>query len=449
LEGRHVRNFVLLLASLLFYSWGEPIYVILMLVSILNDYFHSIYIDKSKQSNKHKLAKTLLITSIVVNIGLLVVFKYSDFLILNLNAILGVSIPLTNIGLPIGISFYTFQTMSYTIDVYRGNVKVQKNILTLGTYVALFPQLIAGPIVRYIDIEEDLMHRQESISLFAKGLRRFIIGLGKKVIIANGVALIAVAVFDTADVQSLGFLVSWIGLLAYALQIYFDFSGYSDMAIGLGQMFGFNFPENFNYPYIANSITDFWKRWHISLSTWFREYVYIPLGGNRVSMVCWLRNILVVWFLTGFWHGASWNYILWGLYFALILILEKTFFHKNILKIPWLAHIYTIFLFLMSWVIFRIEDTSQILPFYSNLFSLGNIGSLELLIDEHVLQYILLIIIGIIGATPLFKYTIKYIEDKKVLLLQILYDVYIVIILLYSVMLLISDSFNPFIYFRF
>ena len=301
----NLRNIVLLIVSLIFYAWGEPIYILLMMFSIIINYFLGLILDKS---NKRKL---WLIISIFFNIGLLFFFKYTDFFLSNLNNLFNIEIPLLNLTLPIGISFYTFQILSYVIDVYRKEVQVQKNILKLATYITLFPQLIAGPIVRYITICDELNKRDESIKNFASGLRRFILGLGKKVIIANNVAILADAVFNNSP-NGVGSLIIWLGAIAYTIQIYFDFSGYSDMAIGLGKMFGFNFLENFNYPYIAKSITDFWRRWHISLSSFFRDYLYIPLGGNRCSKIKWFRNIFIVWFLTGLWHGASWNYIVWG-----------------------------------------------------------------------------------------------------------------------------------------
>ena len=328
ISKKELQNIVILLGSLFFYAWGEPKYVIVMIFSIIFNYLCGLLINRYRKHDK-----LFLILAIIGNLLLLFVFKYLDFTIININRLFSSNINSLNLLLPIGISFYTFQAMSYVIDVYKKKVKVQKNIITMGTYVALFPQLIAGPIVRYKDIEKQLSNRTINLNKVSDGIRRFIIGLGKKVIIANNVAVIVDTIFD-GNIQNTGALVLIIGTIAYALQIYFDFSGYSDMAIGLGKILGFDFLENFNYPYISKSITEFWRRWHISLSSWFRDYVYIPLGGNRVSKIKWIRNIFIVWFLTGLWHGASWNFILWGLYFAVILLLEKLVLSKYLDKLP-------------------------------------------------------------------------------------------------------------------
>lgn len=326
------RNYILLLVSLLFYSWGEPKFIILMLISILFNYYFAIFIDKYRENNK--VTKAILIGSLIFNIGLLFFFKYFNFFINNFNSLFSSNISIMKIILPIGISFYTFQILSYVVDVYKDDVKVQKNICYLGAYISFFPQLIAGPIVRYCDIEKQLNNRIVNFDKVVVGIRRFIIGLGKKVIIANNVAIIADTIFNSNNLGNYGIGILIIGTLAYTIQIYFDFSGYSDMAIGLGKLFCFDFLENFNYPYIATSITDFWRRWHISLSSWFRDYVYIPLGGNRVSKLKFLRNIFVVWMLTGLWHGASWNYVIWGIYFGIILMFEKLVYGKFLKKIP-------------------------------------------------------------------------------------------------------------------
>ena len=333
---RRVKNLVLLVFSLVFYAWGEAVYIVLMLASIAVAYVTGIFADKQRDNASPTTALVSVIMAVVWNIGLLLFFKYTDFFISNANSMFGFSIKLLGLSLPIGISFYSFQALSYVIDVYRGEIRAQKNIITLATYVSLFPQLIAGPIVRYQTIEHQLMHRKESAEQFAEGVKRFAVGLGKKVILANNIGFLFSEISNTPQ-SELSVTASWLGILAYTFQIYFDFSGYSDMAIGLGKMFGFDFLENFNYPYISKSITDFWRRWHISLSTWFRDYVYIPLGGNRKGLPRQCLNIMIVWFLTGFWHGANWNFMLWGVYFGVILLMEKIF----LVTMGWITQPYT------------------------------------------------------------------------------------------------------------
>lgn len=448
IPGRNLKNLVLLMSSLFFYAWGEPIYVLLMVFSIFNDYYHSLFIDKVHKKGQDKKATILLMSSVIINLGLLFFFKYSGFLIDIINTIFSTKFFISNLTLPIGISFYTFQTMSYTIDVYRKKVNVQKNILTLGTYVALFPQLVAGPIVRYITIEDELSNRKESFELFSEGLRKFIFGLGKKVIIANQTALIADNIFNNGS-STLGWSVILLGTLAYTLQIYFDFSGYSDMAIGLGKMFGFNFHENFKYPYTSKSITDFWRRWHISLGTWFKDYVYIPLGGNRTTSLVWYRNIFIVWFLTGLWHGAAFNYILWGLYFGIILILEKRILLKKLQKLPnFFQHAYTIALFMIGWIIFRIEDVSLLLLYLKNLFTFNPGNPLTYIYNNPIVIGALpYVILGIIGSTSIYKKIDKKNEKKDIYLF--IKDIYLLFILLLSIAFLVSNQYNPFIYFRF
>lgn len=357
------KNVCICIASLIFYAWGEPKNILLMLISVILNYFLAIWIGNTKGTKK----KVLLIIDIILNIMIIGFFKYANFLIDNINYILHTNIGNVEVALPIGISFYTFQILSYVIDVYRGNVKVQKNIIKLCTYISLFPQLIAGPIVRYEDIEKQLDDRKESFDKFIEGLKRFIYGLGKKVLLANNMALIADTIYETNPNN--GTIMLWLAAIGYTLQIYFDFSGYSDMAIGLGKMFGFEFMENFNYPYIAKSVTDFWRRWHISLSTWFKDYVYIPLGGNRVSQLKLVRNILIVWGLTGLWHGANWNFIIWGFYYAILLIIEKLVLNKWLDKLPKVVkHIYSLLIIVIGWVIFRTEDLSQIFIIVKNMF---------------------------------------------------------------------------------
>ena len=377
------KNYLLLIASLIFYAWGEPKYIVLMLLSIVFNYVMARLIDKNKKYKSRK--KFDLIITIVVNIGTLFVFKYLDFAIENANLMFGFNLNSPDLVLPIGISFYTFQILSYVIDVYRGKVKVQKNIFTLGTYIALFPQLIAGPIVRYSSIEKQLQTREHSLEKFCIGLRRFIVGFCKKILIANNVAVIADRVFtDPMAIELNGWIVV-IALLAYTLQIYYDFSGYSDMAIGLGKMFGFDFDENFNYPYSATSVTDFWKRWHISLTTWFRDYVYIPLGGNRCSRIKWIRNFLIVWFLTGLWHGASWNFVVWGLYYGFILLMEKMVLNRVLDKVPnFIKHIYTMVLVIIGWVFFGSTSLTVAIDYIKIMFGMAG----HQLIDSTSLYYL-------------------------------------------------------------
>ena len=443
-KKKNWRNLILLIMSLVFYAWGEPVYILLMILSIIVNYIFGIFIDKFKYK------KIILIFAIIFNIGLLFFYKYTDFLINNLNSIFNLEISHLKLSLPIGISFYTFQILSYVIDVYQNKVEVQKNVFTLATYIALFPQLIAGPIVRYVTVEDELKNRKENTHDFANGLRRFIVGLGKKVIVANNVAILADAVFNSNPNQ-LGTIVIWLGAIAYTLQIYFDFSGYSDMAIGLGKMLGFNFLENFNYPYISTSITDFWRRWHMSLSTWFRDYIYIPLGGNRTTKLKWLRNILIVWLLTGLWHGASWNYIIWGLYFGVILILEKNVINKLLDKIPrFFQHLYTLFFIVIGWVIFRMEDFDNLINFLINMFNFEKSDILSFI--ENCPQVISIwpyLIIGIIGSVPFIGKKFQKINESKKIYLGLLYDLCILIILGITIVFLVSSSYNPFIYFRF
>ncbi|MDX1357760.1 MAG: MBOAT family O-acyltransferase, partial [Clostridia bacterium] len=365
---KRFRNIVLLVGSIVFYAFGEPIYVLLLIFSSLVDYAHGLIIEKNRGTKK---AKAALISSIVINVSLLAFFKYADFMIVNLNNWFDFGLKTLDLRLPIGISFYTFQTMSYTIDVYRGKASVQRNLFKLSTYVTLFPQLIAGPIVRYKDIQDQLDDTTVSYDNFAYGIKRFITGLAKKVLIVNSLGQLS-AIASSANEPSVLFY--WIGAIAFALQIYFDFSGYSDMAIGLGRMFNFRFLENFNYPYIAKSITDFWRRWHISLGTWFREYVYYPLGGNRRGMPIWLGNILVVWFLTGFWHGAAWNFIIWGLFFGFIIVIEKLFLKRVLDKTPAVInHIYVVFTVVISFVIFKNESLVDIVLNLKGMFGVLDI----------------------------------------------------------------------------
>ena len=434
-----IKNYILLIFSLIFYAWGEPIYIIIMLLSILVTYISGILINKVK----HK--KIALAISIMLLLSSLLFFKYYNFLIDNINSIFNINIVKSSLALPIGISFYTFQAISYLCDVYTKKTKVQKNILYLALYISLFPQLIAGPIVRYETIAEEINNRKHKLDNVVCGIKRFIIGLSKKVIIANNMALIVDTIFDTGIVP--GTLVIYLGAICYTLQIYYDFSGYSDMAIGLGKMFGFSFLENFNYPYIAKSITDFWRRWHISLSSWFRDYVYIPLGGSRVKTIKIIRNILIVWMLTGLWHGASWNFIIWGLYYGLLLLLEK-FVLKNILeKIPnFLRHFITLFIVVIGWVIFRITDMNLLLNTIKYMFIYKPTNILQFILNNSNLLFnFYLIIPAIIFCIPFKKINIK--EDRFIP--NFIINMCYIGLLLFNISILTSNTYNPFIYFRF
>lgn len=444
-RSRRAKNVVLLVSSLLFYAWGEPFYIVLIILSTLNDYLFSNLVARSRQYGNDKLARLYFIISVVVNLGLLGVFKYADFAISNINLLLGVQLPLAKLPLPIGISFYTFQTMSYSIDVYLGKVKAQKNLLTLATYVALFPQLIAGPIVRYITVEDELDNRRETLADISMGLKRFIIGLSKKVIIANQMGYIADQILNRDQLPN-HTVVIWLAVIAYTFQIYFDFSGYSDMAIGLGRIFGFHFLENFNYPYIANSVTDFWRRWHISLSSWFRDYVYIPLGGNRHKQY---RNIFIVWLLTGMWHGASWNYILWGLYYCLLLVFEKQ--TQLIPRLPKvIQHGYLLFIVMIGWTIFRIEDFTSLKTALVNMFVYTPIDVKSFVFDYQNLLYALPFIpLAIIASTPWAKGLYQRLESRAHQPIYGIANVFIVVLLIINIIFLVGSSFNPFIYFRF
>ena len=432
------KNLVLLTFSLIFYFLGEPKYIIILLISCVINYL------LSKQIEKNKHSKLYLIIALILNIGALFIFKYTDFFISNINNIFNTNIGYMYLVMPIGISFFTFQALGYIIDVYNKKHKPAKNIINYMTYICLFPQLIAGPIVRYSTIENELETRTHNYDNFANGVKRFIIGLSKKVLLANVLGEFTKS-FLTETVLS-----SWLKPIAYTLQIYFDFSGYSDMAIGLGLMFGFKFLENFNYPLIASSITDFWRRWHISLSSWFRDYVYIPLGGNRVNKLKWLRNLFVVWFLTGFWHGASWNFIIWGLYFGIILVIEKLFIGKYIEKTKIFKHIYSLIIIVISFLIFNSNTTNEIFNSLKNMFFLNN---LEIVNNEtiyYLRSYLVLLIIAIISATPLIKNIIlKLNQTKAKNIISLLEPITYIILLILSTAFLIDESFNPFLYFRF
>ncbi len=446
---RFLKNAVLLVFSLVFYAWGEPVYVFLMLASIVVAYITGILCDKERF--KSKLPLVSMILAVVWNMGLLLFFKYTDFFINNANSFMHLDLKPLGLTLPIGISFYSFQTLSYVIDVYRGEVKPQKNFLNLATYVTLFPQLIAGPIVRYQTIEEQLSSRKESLSQFSRGVKRFAVGLGKKVILANNIGALFTAISSAPQSQQ-SVAASWMGIIAYTFQIYFDFSGYSDMAIGLGKMFGFDFLENFNYPYISDTITEFWRRWHISLSSWFRDYVYIPLGGNRRGKVRQCVNIMIVWFLTGFWHGANWNFMLWGVYFGVILLCEKLFLLKALKKLPALIrHIYALLLIVIGWGIFAFEDTSALTQNFKNMFGLGGLPLWNGTYDRQwLMQNIWLFAVLVIASTPLFRYFGQKLTEKAPAVYSCVAEpICVGALLVISAAYLASNSFNPFLYFRF
>ncbi len=439
------KNAVLFISSMAFYAWGEPVFAIIMLGAIALGYFFGLFISRARSSAR---AKILLIISIVFYLAILGYFKYADFFITNFNAVTGLSIPLLKVALPIGISFYTFQLLSYVVDVYRGDVAAQKNFISFGAYASMFPQLIAGPIVRYSDVAPQLNERSHSLSLAASGARRFIIGLAKKVLIANALGELC-ELFKAS--QDISVLYCWLYAIAFALHIYYDFSGYSDMAIGIGKIFGFSFCENFNYPYISGSVTEFWRRWHMSLGTWFRDYVYIPLGGNRVSKVAFLRNILVVWMLTGFWHGADWTFIIWGLFFAVLLMAEKLFLGKLLQKTHVLKHLYLIFTVLISFVIFNADGLRQAFSCIGGMFGSGGIPLTSSEWAYYLRSYGLLIIAAIIGATPLMKNLFTRIGGSKTgtAVLTIAEPIFLAVLLILSTAYLVDGSFNPFLYFRF
>ena len=444
-----VKNIILLIFSLIFYAWGEPIYILLMIFSSIVDYTNGRMIEKYAQNNQ-KRKKLFLIISIIINLSLLGFFKYADFLIGSINSLLNINIPLLELGLPIGISFFTFQTMSYSIDVYRGDVKAEHNFLDFMTYVSMFPQLIAGPIVRYEEVSKELKNRNITAQGFADGMIRFLQGLFKKVLIANNIGYLFVITSSMPN-NEMSVVMSWLGILAYTFQIYFDFSGYSDMAIGMGKMLGFTYPENFNHPYISKSITEFWRRWHISLSSFFKDYVYIPLGGSRVKKIINVRNILIVWMLTGLWHGASWNFVLWGLYYGVLLLLEKFIFNKILEKAPnWFKHFYTMFLVVVGWMIFAFDDMTILKEYASMMFGAGGVS----FINNHALyylkNYLIIFILAIIFSMPVYKLAkekLSKVKNTKLIFAVslIIYTVLFIVVVSY----LVNDTYNPFLYFRF
>jgi len=440
-----LRNLVLLIFSLIFYGWGEPVYIIIMFASIIIDYTHGMLVERGKKTGKMGLAKGAVVSSVVLNLGLLFFFKYWDFIAVNLAAIGLDFMPILGLELPIGISFYTFQTMSYTIDVYRGDARVQKNIITFGSFVTLFPQLIAGPILQYKHLDEQLESRTHTFDRFSSGVQRFCVGCAKKVLIANAIG----SLWDkylAMPVDQLTTLGAWLGIIAFSFQLYFDFSGYSDMAIGIGRMLGFDFLDNFNYPYLARSATEFWRRWHISLGSWFRDYMYIPLGGNRVNKPRLIFNLLIVWAATGIWHGASWNFLFWGLFYFVLLVFEKFWFHKVLDKAPrWVGHIYGLLLIIVGWTIFAVEDLGQLGGYLKAMFGFGA-GLLDTAFLYNLRNYLPLLIVAAVASTPLAKNLWHKLNIK---VKQVALPVLIVLGLILATAYLVDGTYNPFLYFRF
>lgn len=444
---RRYRNFVLFISSLFFYAWGEPVYILLMLFSTAANYTLGLLLGRCREKNSN--ARPVLIVSIFINIGLLCFFKYFDFLLQTVNSLLGTSLASPDLALPLGISFYTFQAISYIIDVYRGAVPAQRNFIVFGTYIALFPQLIAGPIVRYHTVAEQLVGRVEGLEIFCEGVRRFVVGLGKKVLLANNIGLLWQQIQQTPP-SEVTILTAWLGITAFALQIYFDFSGYSDMAIGLGKMFGFTFPENFNYPYISRSITEFWRRWHISLGSWFREYVYIPLGGNRLGKPALYRNLFLVWFLTGLWHGAAWNFVLWGLYYGFILALEKAFLLKWLSRAPrFICHAYAVLLVLLGWVLFAFDNLPAGWKYFQALFGLSGAGLLDRESIYFLYTHAILITIALFASTPFINKIMQKLFESSAALYYAAATLSCLLVLFLSTAYLVDTTYNPFLYFRF
>jgi alginate O-acetyltransferase complex protein AlgI len=452
ISPRVLKNIILLAASLFFYAWGEPRYTILMLISILINYLFALIVDKKRENGT--AVKWILGSMVTANLAILGFFKYANFFVDNVNGLLGTSINIPDIPLPIGISFYTFQAMSYVIDVYRKDGRVQKNPINMALYISLFPQLIAGPIVRYQTVADQINERRETIAKVAEGIRRFLIGLAKKMFLANNCGLIADQIFaQNPSEMSMG--LAWIGIIAYAMQIYFDFSGYSDMAIGLGKIFGFDFLENFNYPYISKSATEFWRRWHISLGSWFRDYVYIPLGGNRKGEARTYLNLLIVWFATGLWHGASWTFIAWGVYYGLLIMIEKAFLLKFLKRIPAiLQHMYALLIVLIGWVFFRSETFTYAFDYIKAMFGMNGMAMWDLKAEYYSHEHGVILLFAIIGATPLFKKLLDWLSSEygnKAVVAgkSVALNTYYVALLVLSVIYVVSTTFNPFIYFRF
>ena len=443
---RRFRNLLLFLASLIFYAWGEPVYIVLMLFSSVVDYSHGLLMEKF--DGRPGVRRALLISSVAINLSLLGFFKYAGLVVSTLNAALSLSIPVPSVALPVGISFYTFQTMSYSIDVYRRNCPAQRDPIAFGCYVTMFPQLIAGPIVRYVDVMREINDRRETFEGFYLGIRRFLVGLAKKLILANGVGML----WDSVSAQpaaSLSALSAWLGVLAYAFQIYFDFSGYSDMAIGMGRMFGFQFPENFRYPYVSRSVSDFWRRWHITLSTWFREYLYIPLGGNRVSVPRNIFNLAVVWMATGLWHGASWNFLLWGAYFGAVLIAEKFLYGKALSRAPgFVGWAYTALVVLVGWVFFALDDLGRGAAYLGAMFG-GGAGAVDAYALRALLNYGAVLLLCAAASTPLASGALERLRERRPRAHSALTYALVIAGFALCLIYVVDAGYNPFLYFRF
>lgn len=447
ISPRVLKNLVLIITSLIFYAWGEPVYIVIMIFTAIFDYLNGLLIEKFR--DRKIAAAAIMITSLSVNLGLLSFFKYYGFLVNTINAIFHLHIIVKNLPLPLGISFYSFQSMSYVIDVYRGKVKAQKNIIHYATFVAMFPQLVAGPIIKYIEITKQIGKRKESIILFGEGVELFIIGLSKKVLLANNIGTLWQSVKST-PIEKLSSTTAWIGIMAFTFQIYFDFSGYSDMAMGLGKMFGFNLVKNFDYPYISKSITEFWHRWHMSLGTWFREYLYIPLGGNRKGRLKQYRNIFIVWLLTGLWHGANWNFIFWGLYFGFFVTIEKIFFLKWMNSKPkFIGHIYTLLVVAIGWVFFEFENMIQGIKFIGSMFGFNTNPIIDGRAIYYIYTYGILFIILAVCSTPLVKNIIYYMKEKISAISALAIPAVYLFLIFLSTAYLVNESYNPFLYFRF
>ena len=440
------RNLTLLALNLVFYAWGEPVYIVIMFASTAIDYTHGMLVDKCKRRGNDKGARLAVCSSVFFNLALLFFFKYWDFIAGSLASLGLPFMPRLGLSLPIGISFYTFQTMSYTIDVYRGDAKAQRSILNFGTFVTLFPQLIAGPIIKYKDLGDQIDHRDHPVERFASGVQTFVAGLGKKVLLANNLGMLWDA-YKALPVSELTTAGAWLGILAFSFQLYFDFSGYSDMAVGLGRMLGFEFGKNFDYPYISRSLTEFWRRWHISLGSWFREYLYIPLGGNRVSRPRLLLNLMIVWAATGIWHGASWNFLLWGLYYGLLLVVEKFFLSALMERWPnWLRHIYALFFIAIGWALFAVEDFSHLGPYLSAMLGFARGGLADGAFFYYLRSYLPTLVIAGIASTPLAKNAWDRLGEKpRMILLPLL----LLSGLLLCTCYLVDATYNPFLYFRF
>ncbi len=451
-KSRMLQNVFLLFVSLFFYGWGEPKFVLVMLLSIVANYIFALLVNRFKSKRKKGLCRLIIALTVIANLSILFIYKYLNFTAGIIENLTGADFGIPQIALPIGISFFTFQAMSYVLDVYRDKGAVQKNILNVGLYISFFPQLIAGPIVRYETVAEEILHRKETLDDFFNGFARFIYGFAKKVLLSNNFALVADMAFDSArDGNELSVAFSWLGAIAYTLQIFFDFGGYSDMAIGLGRMFGFHFLENFNYPYISRSITEFWRRWHMSLGTWFRDYVYFPLGGSRVNKPRLILNLFTVWFLTGLWHGANWTFIVWGLMYFVLLVIEKLtgFYQKDktiISKI--LLSIYTLFFVIMGWVVFRAESMTDAINYIQTMFGFGASSFIDPLFLQCLQQLSVWLVIGILLSTPIVPYLKKKLPQNN-MVLDILYIVFMVVIFIIATSSIVSSSYNPFIYFNF